>query len=380
MGGVLGGLRVVDLSALFAAPQIGALLADLGADVVKVEPSSGDPLTGLGNQRNGRSLPYILANRGKRVLTLDSAVENEGTVIERLLAACDVLVTNQPRRQLERWKCTPEETAARFPQLVHVTVSCYGFSGPLRDVGGNGSMAEAFGGLTFLTGEPDGDPTLPSVPLGDSLVALSGALGAVSACWNRSVAGGRGQHVDVSMYEPVLMLLGSALASWQPGEDPPQRTGSRVEGGAPRNVYRGSDGRFLVVSGTTDAQVSRVLQLMEVESPDQLARFSKSSDRVQHADELDEMVAAWIAGRTRDAALEAFAAVRVPAAPVHDLADLASHPQVVHRGSLGSVTDPVAGSVTVPGVPFHFGGSPPMARTAPQAAASPHQLLAEWEA
>ncbi len=378
MTGALAGLRVVDLSNLLAAPQVAALLADLGADVVKVEPPAGDPLAVLGAQRDGRSLPYALANRGKRRVVVDPTTDEGLAELADLVGRADVVVANQPLRLLERWGCSPTRIAAANPRAVVVTVSCYGTDGPLGDRGGNGSMAEAFAGLTHLTGEPDGPPMLPSVALGDSLVALAGAFGAIAACWHRDVAGGPGQHVDVSMFEPVLALLGPAVAAWQPGEEPPSRTGSRGPGGVPRNVYQGSDGRFLVLSGTTDAQVARVLEVLERDGDEERARYGRSADRLAHADELDGLVADWIAARGRDEAVAAFEAARVPVAPVHDLAELAAHPQVVARGSLATVQDPVAGPVTVPGPVARLSATPAAPGPVPFEATDLGAVLADW--
>jgi crotonobetainyl-CoA:carnitine CoA-transferase CaiB-like acyl-CoA transferase len=384
--GALGGLRVVDLSTLLAGPQVAALLADLGADVVKVEPPSGDPLQSLGAQRAGRSLPYVLANRGKRRVVVDPATPEGLADLARLTARADVVVTNQPRSLLERWDCTPEAIAGRNPGAVVVTVSCFGTDGPWADRPGNGSLAEAFAGLTFLTGEPDAAPMLPSVALGDSLVALAGAFGALAACWHRDARGGtrgearggKGQHVDVAMYEPIVALLGPAVAAWEPGEAPPSRTGSRVPGGVPRNVYRAGDGRFLVLSGTTDAQVARVLAVIGRDTPEDHRRYGASADRLARADELDGLVADWIAGCARDDAVAAFEAARVPVAPVHDLAELAAHPQAVARGSLATVDDPVAGPVVLPGPVAHLHATPATPRPAPDALTPLADILTSW--
>ncbi len=380
MTGALTGLQVLDLSNLLAAPQVAALLADLGADVVKVEPPSGDPLAMLGAQRNGRSMPYVLANRGKRRVELDHGSADGRALLHRLSAHADVVVANQPIHLLERWGVSPDQIAARNPRAVVVTVSCYGTDGPLGDRGGNGSMAEAFAGLTHLTGDADGPPMLPSVALGDSLVALAGAFAAVAACWHRDVAGGTGQHVDVSMFEPIIALLGPAVAAWAPDDDAPTRTGSRVPGGVPRNVYQGADGRFLVLSGTTDAQVARVLEVIGRTSADDHAAYGRSADRLARADELDDLVADWIATVSRDAAIDAFENARVPVAPVHDLAELAAHPQVTARGSVTSVADPVAGPVTLPGHPARFSATPAVVSPAPVDPTPGDDVAAQWAA
>jgi len=140
------------------------------------------------------------------------------------------------------WGCTYEELAARNPRLVVVSVSTYGRSGPYSERTGAGTLAEAYGGLTYMTGESDGPPMLPSLPLGDSLCALSGVIGALSACYYRDVGGGLGQHVDVSMYEPILQMIAPTIAAYERGGEVPSRTGSRVPGGVPRNVYRTAEG------------------------------------------------------------------------------------------------------------------------------------------
>src|SRR5205807_7094900 len=152
--------------------------------------------------------------------------------------------------------------------------------GPYRDRPGAGTLAEAFAGLTHMTGEADGPPLLPSVPLGDTVTALAGVIGALAACWHRDARGGRGQHVDVSMYEPVLQLVAGAVVSYQEGGPVPTRTGSRVPGGVPRNVYRTADSEWIVVSGTTDAQAARVLKLIGHDTPEARARFGTSAARL----------------------------------------------------------------------------------------------------
>lgn len=385
--GPLAGLRVADLSTLLAGPQIGAVLADFGADVVKIEPPDGDPLQRLGARRAGTSLPYTLVNRGKQRVVLDWTSPTGRETLHRLLRGADVIVTNQPRPLLERWGCTPEELLERDPRAIVVTVSCFGWSGPLADRPGNGSIAESFAGLTHLTGEPDEPPVLPSVPLGDSLVGMAGALSVLAACWYRDAGAGRvadrqrggGQHLDVSMFEPIVTLLGTTLTGWDPETDPPSRTGSRVAGGAPRNVYRGSDGRYLVLSATTDAQARRVLAEMGLDDETHLERFGDGASRARLADELDGLVADWIGGRTRDAALAALDVARVPVAPVHDLRELIAHPQVRARGSVVMIDGGEAGDIPVPGPVATFSATPAGATDGPGPEVTIDEISARWK-
>jgi crotonobetainyl-CoA:carnitine CoA-transferase CaiB-like acyl-CoA transferase len=176
---------------------------------------------------------------------------------------------------------------------------------------------------------------------------LSGVIGTLSACYHRDVVGGPGQHVDVSMYEPILQLIGPTIAAYDPGGEVPMRTGSRVPGGVPRNVYRTADDRWIVVSGTTDAQVARVLALMGEDTAENIARFGRSEDRLQNGDDLDGLVARWVGGQSREAALEALLEVRVPAAPVNDVPSLLGDPHIVARGDVVILPDDDVGSVAI---------------------------------
>ena len=377
--GALEGLRVLDLSTLFAAPQIAAVLGDLGADVVKVERPQGDPLRSMGAQRDGRSLMWAFAARNKRALTLDLDNEIGRDLLHRLVDRADVLVENFPTTTLERWHCTYHQLAARNDRLVMVSVSCYGASGPYRDRPGAGTLAEGFGGLANMIGEPDGPPMLPSVALGDTVTAMAGVIGALAACYRRDVGGGRGQHVDVSMYEPILQLLAGTVVTYDRGASPPRRTGSRVPGGVPRNVYRTGDGQWVVVSGTTDAQVARLLPMIGRDFPEDRARFGRSAARLAVADELDGLVADWIAARDRDDVIEAFLDARIPAAPVNDLPAILDDPQVAARSSLVRVDDDELGPLTMPAPTPRLSTTPGRIRaTGPKLGAHTDEVLREW--
>jgi crotonobetainyl-CoA:carnitine CoA-transferase CaiB-like acyl-CoA transferase len=381
MAAALDGLRVVDVSTLFAAPQVAAMLGDFGADVVKVEPPEGDPLRAMGVQRAGRSLMWALVGRNKRSVTLDFETDAGRELLHRLVERADVLVTNQPRSTLERWQCTYEELAERNPRLVMVSVSCYGATGPYRDRPGAGTLAEAFGGLTHMTGDADGPPILPSVALGDTVTAMAGMIGALAACYHRDAgdtAGGKGQLVDVSMYEPILHLLAPTVVAYDRGGQPPHRTGSRVPGGVPRNVYRTLDGHWVAVSGTTDGQVARVLRLIGRDTPEDHARFGTSAARLAVADELDGLVAIWIADHDRVDVLAAFLDARVPAAPVNDVSAILDDVHVVDRNSIVTIDDG-GGALTVPAPTPQLGATPAHIRAAgPPLGAHTDEVRREW--
>ena len=346
--GALARLRVLELATLYAAPLIGAILGDLGADVVKVEPPEGDPMRSMGASRDGHSLVWAYVGRNKRSVVIDVRTNDGLDELHALVDAADVIIFNQPQVILAKWHCTYGEIAARNPRAVVVEMSGYGADGPFGGLPANGTMAEAFGGAASMIGEPDGPPMLPSLPLGDTLAAWQGAMGVLAACYARDARGGTGQRVEVAMYEPILALLATAAVAWNPGDPPPLRNGSRVQGAIPRNCYRTADDRFLVISGPTDAQVNRILQLIGRTSADDLARYGRSEQRLVNGDELDALVAAWVRKTPADEVIAAMDDARIPVSGANDLADVFAHPQVQHRRSLRRIADPSLGDVTMP--------------------------------
>ncbi len=260
--GALTGVRVLDLATLFPAPMVAAMLGDLGADVVKVEGRAGDPLRSTGAMHGDLSYVWALVNRNKRAVQVDHDTPDGLDTLHALTAAADVIVLNQPTNVLERWGCTYDELAARNPRAIVVTISGFGIDGPYADRAGNGTVLEAYGGLTHMTGDAEGPPMLSGVPVGDSVASWFGLSGVLAALYWRDVNGGTGQVVDVAIGEGIMQLLGPAMVAWQPGDLPPARHGSRIDGATPRNVYRTRDRRWVVISGPTDNQVHRVLEVM----------------------------------------------------------------------------------------------------------------------
>ena len=301
----------------------------------------------MGQHREGRAIAWELVARNKRSIVLDLDATHSGSgpdraTFTRLVGAADVLVENLTPAVRKRWQCTYEQLATDHPRLVVVSVSCYGLTGPYAGRPGAGTLAEAFSGLTYMTGEPDGAPMLSSVAVGDTVTAFWGVMGALAACWGRDADGSedresRGRLVDVSMVEPMLHVMAGTIAGWDRHGDPPKRSGSRVPGGAPRNVYRTADDGYVAVSGTTDAQVARVLRLLGRVDDESRDRFATAAERQRSGDELDSLVAAWIAERPRDEVVAAFVDARVPISPVNDARDVLGDPQV---RALGAVVEP----------------------------------------
>ncbi|GAB3523220.1 CaiB/BaiF CoA transferase family protein [Phytohabitans suffuscus] len=243
----LQGIRVLELASLYAAPLAGTILADFGADVIKIEPPEGDLFRGTGM--------WTVVARGKRSVVLDVREPSGQSAVRELAREVDVLLHNVPPRVLEKWGLGNDQLRAVNPDLVVVSVTCFGVDGPNNERPGSGTLAEAFGGLTHLTGEADGPPVLPSVALGDAIAALSTVVGTLLAIRARERGLARGQLIDLAMYEPVLQAVSQAVAAHTPGMPPPRRTGSKLANPvAVRNVFRTADQNWVAVSCSTARQ------------------------------------------------------------------------------------------------------------------------------
>jgi formyl-CoA transferase len=305
----LAGLRVIDMASLYAAPFAATIMADFGADVLKIEPPGGDPF------RESRMWPLVA--RGKRCLELDLRAAEGIETLKALAAEADVVVENYPAALLRKRGIGWETLSAINPRLVMLSVSCFGADGPYADRPGSGTIGEGFGGLTWLTGEGDGPPMLPSVALGDAVGAMSAVIGVLSALYWRERSG-QGQQVDTSLYEPILQIVAHAAQRWSPG-DPPMRCGSKLPG-VLRNVYATGDGHFVALSASTARHHADLVAL---------AGGAEGDD--------DARVAAWMAGRSRQEVIDALVARRIPIAPVNDLDALLADPHVRARDSLRHV-------------------------------------------
>ena len=318
----LAGLRVLDISSLYAAPLVATILGDFGAEVIKVEPPGGDGFRGTGM--------WPVVARNKKSVTLDLRQEEGCAVLRDLVRHADVLVDNYPARVLEKRGIAWKDLSAINPKLVMVSVSCYGQQGPYGDRPGSGTIGEGFAGLTRLTGLAEGPPMLSSLALGDGIAATNMALGTVLALYWRDARGGTGQHIDASLFEPVLNVLGNAIGRWKPGQSP-QRCGSRLPGSAIRNVYATADGEHVVISASTQRHVDDLVTLAGG----------------QPGDDADTIAAKWIRTQPLAALRDLLAAKRIPVAAVNDLDMLLADPHVQARGSLTRQHDPELGDVAL---------------------------------
>ncbi len=361
--GPLAGLRVLDVSTLFAGPLCATMLGDFGADVIKIEHPRGDPVRSHGAAKDGIGLWGKVIGRNKRGITLYLG-DPEGQRLFRALARdADVIVENFRPGTFERWGLGYDVLAAENPGLVLVRVTGFGQFGPYADRAGFGTLAEAMSGFAAITGEPDGPPTLPPFGLADGIAALTGAFAALTALRARD-ATGRGQVVDLAIIEPILTLLGAQPTTYDQLGQIQARTGNRSANNAPRNTYRTLDGAWVAVSTSAQSVAERVLRL--VGRPEVVAEpwFASGKLRAEHADELDEAVGSWIAARDRDEVVAAFEQAQAAIAPIYDVRDVLADPQFRALGSLVRVPDDELGSVLMQNVLFRLSQTPGEVRTA----------------
>jgi crotonobetainyl-CoA:carnitine CoA-transferase CaiB-like acyl-CoA transferase len=346
----LEGIRVVEAATLFAAPLATMLLADFGADVVKLEhPSRPDPARGHGPAKDGAGLWFKALSRNKRHATLDLSHPDGQALFLRLAAGADVVVENFRPGTLERWNVGWDELSAANPRLVLARVSGFGQDGPYAHRAGFGTLAEAMSGFAALNGEPDRPPLLPPLALADGVAALATAFAILAALRAREPSG-RGQVVDVSLLEPLMTLLGPGISAYDALGELQPRTGNRSSHNAPRNVYRTADDRWVAVSSSATSIAERVMRLVGRPELVDEPWFATGSGRVAHVDEIDAAVAEWIGERTRDDVLEAFEAAEAAAAPIYDAKDILADPHVAARGMIASVDDADVGTLRLPSV------------------------------
>jgi crotonobetainyl-CoA:carnitine CoA-transferase CaiB-like acyl-CoA transferase len=363
MSAALAGLRVLDVSTLFAGPLAATMLGDFGAEVIKIEHPKGDPVRYHGASKDGVGLWGKVVGRNKRGITLYLGSPEGQDVFRRLVASADVVVENFRPGTLERWGLGYDELSRINPGLVLVRVTGFGQFGPYSGRPGFGTLAEAMSGFAAITGEPDGPPTLPPFGLADGISALAAAFATMTALRARDTTG-RGQVVDLAIIEPILTLLGPQPTVYDALGQVQQRTGNRSANNAPRNTYRTRDGRWLAVSTSAQSIAERVMHLVGrpefVDEP----WFASGAERAQHADELDEAVGSWIAERDRDEVVRAFEEAHAAVAPIYDVRDVLADPQFNALGSLVRVPDPELGSVLMQNVLFRLSETPGEIRSA----------------
>ncbi len=345
----LKGIRVIDSASLFAGPVIGTMLGDYGADVIKIEHPSGDNLRSLGWEKDGVSLWWALIGRNKRSVTLKLSEPEGAEVMKKLVATADIYIENFRTGTLERWGLGWDVLKEINPNLIMVRTTGFGQTGPYAERPGFGTLAESITGYAHTNGFPDGPPTLPPFALGDGVAAMTGAFAAMMALWWRD-HGGTGQVIDLSIYEPLFWILGPSASVYDQLGIVQGRTGNRAPFTAPRNAYLAKDGKWLGVSASAQSIAERVMKLVGRPEFVEEAWFHNHTGRLEHQDELDEPIAAWIAERDSGEVIRAFEEVHAAIAPILAIDEIVKDPQFIARDTITEIDHPKLGKLKMQNV------------------------------
>jgi crotonobetainyl-CoA:carnitine CoA-transferase CaiB-like acyl-CoA transferase len=336
----LDGLRVVDASTVIAGPTIGMLMGDFGADVIKVEHPRGDVLRNTGYQKDGVGLWFKMANRNKRCVTLNFSTEKGQEVFKKLIETTDILIENFRTGTMEKWGLGWEDLHAINPRLVMIRVTGYGQTGPYKNRAGFGTIAEAFSGFAAVTGTADGPPTLPNFGLADGIAAAYGTFAAMFALYHRDAQkSGVGQFIDLSIYEPLFQVMGPQPLQFDQLGVIQERIGNRSKNNAPRNTYQTKDGHWVAVSTNAPTIVKRVLTLCGGADVAADPRFQTPQGRVEHIDEVDGIVATWIAKHDLAAVLDEFEKAEAAIGPAYTIDQIFKDPQYQAREDIVEIED-----------------------------------------
>lgn len=350
--GPLVGIRVLELGSLLAGPFVGRLLGDFGAEIIKAEPPGvGDPLREWGPDRyKGRSLWWPVQSRNKKLITLNLRDERGQDLCRRLAAESDVLVENFRPGTLERWGLEPERLKEINPELIVARVSGFGQTGPYASRAGFASVGEAMGGIRYINGFPDQPPPRTGISLGDSLAAMFAAQGILMALVHRERNGGGGQVVDASILESCFALLESMVPEYDRLGSIREPSGTVLGHVAPSNIYRSSDGKWVVIAANAESLWKRLCET--IGRPDLLEdpRFETHRDRGQNMAELDEIIGEWAGRHDAEEIDRIMAEAGVVSGPVNSIEDIFSDPHMKAREMLIEMEDPELGELAAPGI------------------------------
>jgi crotonobetainyl-CoA:carnitine CoA-transferase CaiB-like acyl-CoA transferase len=348
----LQGLRVVECATVVAAPLIGRILADFGAEVIHVEhPKAGDHLRKFGFSVNGINPWWKYYARNKKCISLDISKEKGRKLLFELLKDADIFIENFRPGRLEEWNIHYEDLAKINPRLIMVRVTGFGQHGAYSSQPGFGTLIEAMSGFAAMVGDPDGPPTLPPFPLADSFAALYGLFAAMFAIYHRDVVGtGKGQVIDVSIWEPLFAMVGPNAVIFDLTGEALKRVGNRAFTSAPRNCYQTKDNRWLAIAGATQTTAARLFDTMG--QPDLIKdpRFTTNENRIKNVEALDEIVGGWMKKYTLKELIEILTKNEVPVGPVLDITDIVKDPHAQEREMVIKAFDDERGSLMMEGI------------------------------
>ena len=355
----LKGIRVLDLGTFIAGPHCATILGEFGAEVIKVEPpKTGDSLRRLGtNTECGDTLVWLSEARNKKCVTLDLRSERGRELLRKLAAKCDIIVENFRPGTLEKWGLSYEELKRLNRAAILVRISAYGQDGPMRSQPGFARIAHALSGLTYPAGMPGGEPVVPgSTSLADYMSGMYGAIGALVALQARETTG-EGQCIDLALYESVFRVLDEIAPAYQKFGYVRERMGADTDNVCPHSHYQTADGKWIAIACTSDQMFARLAETMEQPELASAERYGSKDLRLAARDEVNAIVAGWVASLDLETALARCAGGGVPASLIYSISDIFDDPQYRARGNI-KMTDSRAGTIAVPDVVPRLSATP----------------------
>ena len=374
----LAGLRVLELGTLIAGPFAAKTLGDFGADVIKIEPPGvGDPLRSWRTTEGVTSVWWHVQARNKKSVAIDLRQPEGQDLVRRLALEADVVIENFRPGTLEQWGLDYDTLSRANPQLIMLRISGYGQTGPMRDLPGFGVVAEAMGGLRYITGVPGEAPVRPGISIGDSLSALHGVIGVLLALYHRVKNGGQGQMIDVALYESVFNMMEGAVPEFDRNGVVRKPAGSAMQGIAPTNAYPTGDGRFVLIAGNGDGIFRRLMKLIARDDLGDDPALARNPGRVAQAARLDNAISAWTAVRSLEECLALLGQAGVPAGKVYTVKDIVEDSHYQARDMLRDITLNDGSTLKVPGVVPKLSGTPGrVAGGGPALGQHTHEVLA----
>jgi len=347
----LQGVKVIELGQLIAGPFCARMLAEFGAEVIKIEPPRiGDPLRKWRKLHDGTSLWWYAQGRNKKSVTLDLKQAEAQEIVRKLAAGADIVVENFRPGTMEKWGLGWEALSGLNPGLVMVRLSGFGQTGPYRDRPGFGAIGESMGGLRYVTGFPDRPPVRVGVSIGDSIAALHGVTGALMALHHRNVNGGRGQCVDVALYEAVFNMMESVLPEYGMHGFVRERSGASLPGIVPSNTYVTRDDKYVVIGANADSIFKRMMTAIGRADLANDPALAHNDGRVARTAEIEEVIASWVAAHDLDEVLAVLERADVPSGKIFDIADIAADAHYAARGMIREYRLPDGTPVKLPGI------------------------------
>jgi formyl-CoA transferase len=346
----LESLKVVELGQLIAGPFAGKFFSEFGAEVIKIEPPEGDPLRKWRRLHHGTSLWWYVQNRNKKSVTANLRTPEGQEVVRRIVQGADVVIENFRPGTLEKWGLGYERLAADNPGLVMLRLSGFGQTGPYRDQAGFGAVAESMGGLRYVTGYPDRPPVRPNLSIGDALASLHGVIGVMMALHHRNVNGGRGQVVDVALYEAVFNMMEGALPEYDLYEEVRERSGSNLTGIVPSNTYMTRDSQHVVIGANADSIFKRLMKVIGREDLADEPSLADNAGRAKRAEELDAVIGAWTAKYAAVDVVKTLNEAQVPNGKIYSVADIARDAQYLARDMIRQIRLKDGTPLRVPGI------------------------------